>query len=455
MSDDATFDLVVAGGGAAGLARAFWTLAQRPDARVLVVEAKPRLGGWIETRAIDGYQVELGPQGFRPDDSIDGFLDRTGLASGVVPCSDSSKRRWLARSGRLHQMPGGPGSLIGTRLLSLGAKLRLFWEPRVKSRGADDESVAAFLLRRFGKETVPFAEAMMSGIYAGDAHTLEVGTVLPMLAELEREAGSVMRGMGRRAKARRKAGMPRVHRPTVCTFPGGMQQSVDVLAAALGERVVTSTPVQSVAARGRAGDGGFEVALGGAAVRVVQTRALCLATPPAATATLLRSVDDELAQLLAGIDSVSVASTYLGYDLAAAPPDADGFGFLAPQKELGPVLGAIFSSRVFPQQAPAGKLLFRVMSGGFAAPGEVERSDDDLRQQGADLLQRYVGMKQAPEFAFTSRAVQAIPQYTRGHGRRVAAIAAAAARHRGLSLCGAAYRKVSVVGQWSEEGSRP
>ncbi|MCB9880048.1 MAG: hypothetical protein H6835_20845, partial [Planctomycetes bacterium] len=104
---------------------------------------------------------------------------------------------------------------------------------------------------------------------------------------------------------------------------------------------------------------------------------------------------------------------------------------------------------------PAGELLFRVRSGGCAAPGEVERSDDDLRQQGADLLQRYVGMKQAPEFAFTSRAVQAIPQYTRGHGRRVAAIAAAAARHRGLSLCGAAYRKVSVVGQWSEEGSRP
>jgi len=439
-------DLVVIGGGPAGLAHAFWRLQQQPDLRVRVVEAGPRVGGWVETRTIDGFQLEMGPQGFRPEDSVDAFLQRTGLMADVVRCSDSALRRFVVRGQRLHELPGKPGALLRSRLLPITSKLRLLWEPRVRSKSAAGESVADFVHRRFGRAAVPVAEAMMHGIYAGNAHELEVAATLPLATDLEQQHGSLFRGMAARARERRASGAP--VRPTVCTFRGGMQQSVDTLARALGERVQASAPAHAVA---RSSDGYV--------VRCDRDEwhapEVCIAAPPGQAARMLLTLDQQLSDCLAEVPSVSVASTYIGFERSAVPAHVDGFGFLAPQRELGSVLGAIYTSSVFPHQAPDGQMLFRVMSGGFAHPHEVERSDDSLMRQATKVLQDLLGIERAPSFRHVSRARGAIPQYVRGHSSRLAEIAERVTSHPGLSLRGAGYRKVSVVGQWAAEGSTP
>jgi len=439
------YDLVVIGGGPAGLSHAFWRLRERPDLRLLVLEAAPRAGGWVQTVHVDGFQLELGPQGFRPEPTIHAFLDATRLAPHVVPCSDSAKRRFVVRGGRVHELPNGPGALLRSKLLSFGGKLRLLWEPRVRSRSPDGESVAAFVARRFGRQTAPLAEAMMHGIYAGDAHALEIASTMPLATELEHDHGSVLRGMSRR---RRQQDTPPT--PTVCTFTRGMQQSVDELLVRVGPRVRTDHVVTDVTRS----DDMFEVAVDGSDERL-RAREVCVTSPPAPSARMLRGLDPALADELAAIPTVNVASTYLGYAPGAVPDDLDGFGALAPQGEAGPVLGVIFSSRVFPQQAPDGHVLFRVMSGGFAHPAEVDREDDALIEQAVDVMRRWFGVQAQPVLRHVSRARAAIPQYVRGHAARLANIARRVERHDGLHLRGASYRKVSVVGQWAREGSRP
>ena len=59
-------DLIVVGGGPAGLARVL-EAPRRPAMNVRVVEAAPRVGGWLQTTEIDRYQLEHGPQGFQAD----------------------------------------------------------------------------------------------------------------------------------------------------------------------------------------------------------------------------------------------------------------------------------------------------------------------------------------------------------------------------------------------------
>src|SRR5204862_1142726 len=113
-------------------------------------------------------------------------------------------------------------------LLSAGAKLRLFFEPFV-SRAREDESVHAFVARRFGRAAADRAAApALIGVYAGDAAALSVRSALPRVAAMEREHGSVLRAL-----MRRKRGTGLGH---PVTFPQGLAELPAALARGLGVR---------------------------------------------------------------------------------------------------------------------------------------------------------------------------------------------------------------------------
>lgn len=441
------FEHLIVGGGPAGLAAAFWELERDPDADVALLEAEDRCGGWVRTQKLDGYTLELGPQTFRPEPGLDAFLRASGLDTSVRACSEAAKRRWIDDGERLHELPGRPGAFVKTRLLGPLDKLRVLWERRVRSTAADDESVADFVGRRFGARGKRLAEAMMHGIYGGDAHALEVASALPAAVELEREHGSLLRAMGAKRKARAKGEQKP---PVACSFEGGMQRSVDVLRACVAARVKSGQRVTSVA-----GGGASAYRVRTASGEEYRARTLCLALPAAAAAHALQGFDAELAAELQGIEAVSVACTYVGFDASALDAARfEGFGFLAPQG-VSPVLGAIDCTALFADHAPPGKRLFRVMSGGFAHPSEVERDDAALQEQGCATLRRALGVRGDPDFVHTTRARDAIAQPNRGHARRLERIRARLARHAGLSLRGASYRRVALPAQWMRGGSTP
>ena len=55
----------------------------------------------------------------------------------------------------------------------------------------DDESIGAFVRRRFGQEAADYlADPLLAGIHAGDADELSVRTLFPRLVEAERQLAS-------------------------------------------------------------------------------------------------------------------------------------------------------------------------------------------------------------------------------------------------------------------------
>lgn len=63
-------DIAVLGGGITGLASAFYLSRSLPNAKITVVEASSRLGGWLNSQSVDvgdgNVVFEQGPRTLRP-----------------------------------------------------------------------------------------------------------------------------------------------------------------------------------------------------------------------------------------------------------------------------------------------------------------------------------------------------------------------------------------------------
>src|SRR5205823_10694546 len=71
-----------------------------------------------------------------------------------------------------------------------------------------------------------------------------------------------------------------------------------------------------------------------------------------------------------------VASVFVGCRRADVAHPLDGFGLLMPEIEGARILGALFSSTLFPGRAPAGHVALTVFAGGTRQP-EIARLEDD------------------------------------------------------------------------------
>src|SRR5207342_719026 len=198
---------------------------------------------------------------------------------------------FVQRGGRLHALPAASvlgiptewGPFIKTGLFSWAAKARmaaeLFVPPR---RDTADESIGAFMTRRFGAEATTYlAEPLLAGIHAGDVHRLSIGALCPRFVDAERTHGSLLRAF-------RAAPRPASADGAFRSLPGGLSQLVGALTARL--------PPQSLrlnAAVRRVSSGASSSYTIDAGAGPISARAVILATPAFVTSQLVAPFDRE------------------------------------------------------------------------------------------------------------------------------------------------------------------
>jgi len=441
----------IVGAGISGLATAQALLARKPDAEITVYEADQRIGGkvWSETSA-EGYLCEGGVNGFL--DKIPRTLelcDEIGVSP--VPADASAQKRYVYSHGELHKLPEKPPEFLASRLLSIPGRLRVFYELFAGGTNNPDETLAEFGTRRLGKQAFErLIDPMASGVFAGDATRLSLRSCFPRIHEIETEYGSLIRGLVKLQKKARREGSKNTPGPgpggTLTSFGGGMSELTDTLAAQLGSRVRTGTPVQGIS---RHGD---RYVLQLAGTEEPECDSVILAAPAHAQARMLQTFDPALASLLGEIPYPALSVCCFGYRKQAVGPVLDGFGFLVPSKEQRAVLGTIVDSNVFPSRAPEDSILLRTMVGGARSPELARLPDKQLISKVADDLRDILGLKAEPDFVRIFRHDKAIPQYVIGHADRLATIETHLKRHPGLILTGNAFRGVSlndcIVNAW-------
>ncbi|MGB7284074.1 MAG: protoporphyrinogen oxidase [Candidatus Acidiferrum sp.] len=407
--------VLVVGAGISGLACAYYLRKSGIDAQI--VEASPRPGGMIRSERGDDYLLELGPQSFSSTPQLTDLCRDLGIEGELVSAPPRAPR-FLLLGGQLKPAPLSPPAFFASSLFTTRTKASVLRDLFGHTKPPDsDESVAAFVRRKFTVELLDkLVGPFVSGIYAGDPEKLSLRASFPQLHDAERSTGSVIRGMLRAAKSKKR---PK-HKPALQSFRDGNETLVRTLAANLGPALRTG--VSATEFRRSTGSAtNYEVTLttNGSAEQIYADH-LVLATPTQTAATLLRPIHSERASLLASIEYAPIAVVSLGYPKSAVGHSLDGFGFLIPRSEKRRTLGIVWNSSLFPNRAPADHVLLTSFLGGATDPQATALPSDDLisliHKEIAPLLQ----IRQPPGFSNVTLYPRALPQYNLGHLDRIA-----------------------------------
>jgi oxygen-dependent protoporphyrinogen oxidase len=424
----------VVGGGITGLAAA-WELTRLAPGDEVVVYEPGALGGKLRTTAFAGRLV---------DEGADAFLARVPwgrelcdeLDLGAELVSPATPVAYVASGAELHRLPAGlvlgvptdAGALRDSPLVGADAVARVEAEPTLPGAplgAADDPSVGDLIRRRFGDDVLEhLVDPLLGGINAGDSDRLSVRAAAPQLAAAAERSASLVEGLLAASPPDDPAA------PVFWALPGGMTDLVDALVAALAAAGVTFT-AEAVAAVGDvAGDG------------------VVLATPAAATATILEKAGAaDAASVLRTLGHASPVLTTFAFRRGDIAHALDGSGFLVPRAEGRFLTACSFATTKWAHLGAAdpGTVVLRASAGRYGDDRAIDLDDDAVAVRMLADLDDLLGLAGDPTAVRISRWPGGFPQYEPGHLDRVAAVEAdVAARLPGVALAGAAYRGIGI-----------
>ena len=438
--------VVVVGAGVSGLSTAFTLGRAKPDAKMLVTEARDCVGGNITSRSDDrGYVWEEGPNSYQPGDPILTVACDAGMRDDIL-LADPNSDRYVLWDKELRALPKDiPTAVLGT-FLTWPGKIRAGLGAigiRPPPPEGKEESVKEFVSRNLGVEAFErLIEPFCSGVYAGDPAMLSSVAATGRVQRLEPLGGSLVAGALKAQKQAydekkasgfvRDARLPAVEGQTVGSFRGGLKTFPEGLARAIGtERVMLEWTLKKMSKRP---DGSFELEYatkgpgGVEASRTITAKSVVMTAPAYAVADVVQEMAPKAAEALREFYYPPVASVTVSYpetafrlDGTSALPDGGltGFGQLHPRSQGIRTLGTIYSSYLFKddRRQPDGEFMLLNYIGGARDVAVKDMTDEALvKAVHEDALETILKPgTPLPRVVGVKVWEKAIPQFNVGH----------------------------------------
>ncbi|KAF1790374.1 Protoporphyrinogen oxidase, C-terminal domain [Phytophthora cactorum] len=429
-----TRDVVVLGGGISGLTLAYFLRQALPKAvadatRIRVLDASTASGR-------EGFLFEEGPRGFRP--SRNG-AEMLRLMQAVDPAAQA---RYILRDGKVEKLP--TSLLEALRWpLSLAVARAALHELFVKPGAMEDESVYKFIARRFSPLVAEkLLDPMASGIFGGDIRKLSIRSCFPMLVDLEKKHGSVVKGMlfgGSKGDdtlldGTNKSAFVKKHEKSISvSFTDGMSTLMDALADSIKNDPMAdlqlNTKVTRLEVHGQNNTSSkgprFVVEskdpTSGEIQEPIRASHVFSTIPACYLAPVVKDTAPGLAEALNEIKFVDMSMVHVGYNEKVLM--TDGFGYLIPTSERE-----------------------KVMSGGAHFREVASLPEGELERNAMDALKRHLGITQMPDYVRAMTMTNGIPQYHVGFGQTLQRIEKQATRSApGLFLGGNSFYGIGLA----------
>jgi len=418
-------EVIIIGAGLSGLSAAHFLRKYTPDLDILVLEQTERPGGAVHSFKEQGYLAEWGPHGF-----LDNAPESRELLADLCLDKIAQKAplgnfvRYICHNGHLVQLPQKPVALLTTPLLSPLGKARLLGDFFKKPISAE-QSAGQWAAHRFGAEILPLVDAALTGTFAGDYQRLSIDAIMPGLRSLEKETGSVLKGLIAKKKASGPGGLP-----AMTSFPEGMEQLTSTLAIKTDIR--RSCRVMAITHEENA----WLIESENESFRADN---LILALPVNQSLSLLAGY----APPVPNIPEARLATVALGFTAQSAQVPY-GFGYLAPEREKRFAMGALFSTHMFPGRAPGGAVLLEALVGGRRHPERLELSDGELISRTYDDLRQLIALPEPPCFSRVLRNNSGIPQLELGYPSLLSWRKELEEKLSGLQICGFGWEGIGM-----------
>lgn len=424
--------IAIVGTGITGLTAA-WNLKNKGQ-QVDLFEQHGYAGGSIKSIRENDWLLEYGPNTLLVKDrSVVDFLKSLEIWEERVIANPESSNRFIVKNGQFVKLPLSVFEAITTPLFSATGKLAVLKEPFISRTNNRNETVAQFVERRIGKEMLDYAlNPFIAGIYANRPEKLSLRHTFPRMYELEQEYGSLVWG----SFAGKNDDEDRVSRQLI-SFENGLHQIVDAITNQL-EEIYFSHEITNIQ---KTNEGWFLKSKFGDKGPYQE---VILNVPLYKWSEKLLPIQPAELEEIQNVEYPPLSVFHLGFKKDQVQHPLDGFGFLVPEKEGRNILGALFSSTLFPGRAPADSHLLTVFVGGGRQPELAEKDSQELIKIVLDDLEDLIGLNGEPTFKEHVFWPGSIPAYHTGYDDVLDVFESIETRNNGLHLAGNFRNGVSV-----------
>jgi protoporphyrinogen/coproporphyrinogen III oxidase len=436
-------DVLIVGAGISGLAAAHRLVSTAPSLRVAVHDGAPAAGGSLGSAVVAGIRLDTAADAFlaRVDGAVD-LARELGMGDDLVAPATGNAGVFIndqyrsLPSGLVLGVPTDLDAVARSSILSAEG-LRRAEEDLTVARpfGGADRSIAAAIGSHLGREVVErLVDPLLGGISAANCDDLSIAAAAPQLEAASRAPHLMAALLEQQAVvARGQIGVTET-RPVFLAPQLGVHTMVGRLVDVIGDRLRLNSPIESLE---RCADGTWQLG---------QYRAdtVVLATPAAATARLLASLDPAAAEALGAIRMASVALVLLAYKTTQCRIP-EGSGVLVPRTEQRFITAASWWNHKWPHLATGDHTFIRASVGRIDDTRFQTMTDADIVDGIHRDLADVVHLEAPPVEAHVARWMQSFPQYDVGHLELVSQIERSLTTSApGVVLAGAALRGVGL-----------